>query len=166
MKAMFLKICKSFANAFRGFWGAAKTERNLRIHLVVSCFVFWLSAICKISRAELLFVAAAVMAVVSAELFNTALEKLCDLYNQSFDERIRLIKDVSAAAVLASAVIAAVGGLVIFANGERIFVAAAYFNNIVQLAILAAAIGLSLVFIFFFGRIHTSKPGNRAETDG
>lgn len=46
--------------------------------------------------------------VLVAELFNTALEAVCDYLSVDIDERIRLIKDVAAAAVGVSIVVWAV----------------------------------------------------------
>lgn len=52
--------------------------------------------------------------VISAELFNTALEKTLDYINEEYDEKIKFIKDASAAAVLVLAIASAVTGLIIF----------------------------------------------------
>jgi diacylglycerol kinase (ATP) len=57
-------------------------------------------------------------AVLSAELMNTAIERLCDLVAElhgiGLDPRIRDIKDVAAGAVLTVAVGAAVNGVITF----------------------------------------------------
>ena len=52
--------------------------------------------------------------VISAEMFNTAIEMTLDYINEDYDGKIKLIKDASAAAVLVSAIAAAVIGLIIF----------------------------------------------------
>ena len=49
-----------------------------------------------------------------AELFNTAIEQLCNLVSPGHNLIIGKVKDLSAAAVLVSAIMAAVTGLVIF----------------------------------------------------
>ena len=38
--------------------------------------------------------------VISLELVNSCIEKICDMYKREYDERIRTIKDYSAGAVL------------------------------------------------------------------
>ncbi len=38
--------------------------------------------------------------VISLELVNSCIEKVCDMYKREYDERIRVIKDYSAGAVL------------------------------------------------------------------
>lgn len=38
--------------------------------------------------------------VISLELVNSCIEKVCDMYKREYDERIRVIKDYSSGAVL------------------------------------------------------------------
>src|SRR5712671_5130876 len=52
--------------------------------------------------------------VWAAELFNTAVEKLADMVSKDFHPKIKFIKDVSAAAVLLSAITAFLTGIIIF----------------------------------------------------
>jgi diacylglycerol kinase len=67
-----------------------------------------------VSKTELMAVIIVSALVWSAELFNTAVEKLVDLVSKDFDPRIKFIKDVSAAAVLLSAIAALLTGAIIF----------------------------------------------------
>jgi diacylglycerol kinase (ATP) len=52
--------------------------------------------------------------VLSAELLNTAIEKLVDLVSPQFNPKAGEIKDISAAAVFVLAMISAIIGCVIF----------------------------------------------------
>jgi diacylglycerol kinase len=71
-----------------------------------------------ITGAHLGLVVLSTAAVVSAELLNTAIERLCDfvaeLHGIGLDSRIRDIKDLAAGAVLVVAAGAAVTGTVVF----------------------------------------------------
>ena len=67
----------------------------------------------RINRAEWIAVIGSIAAVLMAELFNTAIEQLCNLVSPGHNLIIGR-KDLSAAAVLVSAIMAAVTGLVIF----------------------------------------------------
>ena len=49
-----------------------------------------------------------------AEMFNTALEKLCDHLHPEEHAAIGLVKDISAGAVLIIAIAAAINGAIIF----------------------------------------------------
>ncbi|GAB7086167.1 diacylglycerol kinase [Marinifilum fragile] len=52
--------------------------------------------------------------VVVAELFNTAIENLCDFVQPNDHKQIKKIKDISAAAVLLSAITAFLIGFIIY----------------------------------------------------
>jgi len=54
------------------------------------------------------------MLVLALELLNTAIEKLCDTISTEIQPEIKIIKDVSAAAVLLSAAGSVVTGIIIF----------------------------------------------------
>ena len=58
----------------------------------------------------------AIVLVFAAELFNTAIEKLCDVVHPDYSEKIKAIKDLAAGAVLVCAVGAVVIGLFVFIN--------------------------------------------------
>lgn len=49
-----------------------------------------------------------IMLVLSAEIFNTAIEKTCDFMTSTANEEIRVIKDISAGGVLISAIFSCV----------------------------------------------------------
>jgi diacylglycerol kinase len=108
------KRSASFKYAFKGVWIAFKTQHNLWIHLLLAVFAlamgFWL----KITSTEWCFVVFAIGFVISAELFNTAIEWLVDLASPEWNKKAGRIKDVAAGAVLVSAIAALVIGLVIF----------------------------------------------------
>jgi diacylglycerol kinase (ATP) len=54
------------------------------------------------------------MSVLSLEGINTSIERLCDEIEPNLNSKIRIIKDVSAGAVLISSIISAIIGMVIF----------------------------------------------------
>jgi diacylglycerol kinase len=63
---------------------------------------------------EWLFVVLAIAAVLSAELFNCAVERLAPSREQQLSSEVALLKDASAAAVLITSAAAAVVGVVVF----------------------------------------------------
>ena len=52
--------------------------------------------------------------VISAEMVNTAIEKLCDVVEPNLNEKIRAIKDMAAGAVLVCAIAATCVGVIVF----------------------------------------------------
>lgn len=105
---------RSFLYAFRGLFDLVREEGHARVHLIASLLVISAGIFFQISWNEWLAVILSIGMVFSAEAFNSALEGLSDRISYEPDEKIRRAKDISAAAVLISAIAAAAVGLVIF----------------------------------------------------
>ncbi|MBA2612183.1 MAG: diacylglycerol kinase family protein [Bacteroidetes bacterium] len=105
---------RSFGYAFSGLMNAIKTEKNLQLQTVVAILVIAAGIFFDISIRKWLAVIGCITLVISLELINSAIEKLCDLYSKEQDPRIKYIKDVSAAAVLVASILSAIIGIVIF----------------------------------------------------
>ncbi len=110
----FRKRRLSFNYAFKGIWQAVKEEANFRIHILAAAFVVLLGLFFHISTIEWLIVIITICCVMSAELFNSAIEKFVDLSHPEYDKRAGQIKDVAAGAVLVLAIAAATIGIIIF----------------------------------------------------
>lgn len=91
-----------------------RTQPNAKIHLAAAVFVLAAGIFFKISTTEWCLVIFAVTAVFSAEAFNTALENLTDLVSPGHHPLAGKAKDVAAAAVLITAMGAALAGVLIF----------------------------------------------------
>jgi diacylglycerol kinase len=68
----------------------------------------------RISLMEWMIVVIVTGIVFIAELFNTSLETISDIVDNEWNEKIGQAKDYAAAAVLVSAIISVVAGLIIF----------------------------------------------------
>jgi len=104
---------KSASYAIEGLMHAARTQRHLRYHFYAAAGVLLLAFSLGLSRTEFLILALAAMAVLLAELLNTAVEATVDLVARGHDPRAKVAKDVAAAAVLVTAFGAAVVGVVV-----------------------------------------------------
>jgi diacylglycerol kinase len=108
-------VLESFFHAFRGFAHAFETERNLRIHVVVASCVALTAVLLRVDAAGWAILTLACGIVITAELVNTALERLVDIAtNNEFHRIARDAKDTAAAAVLCSAIVAAIIGALVF----------------------------------------------------
>jgi len=105
---------EGMVHAIHGVRHVLKHERNARIHLVFALIALILGLMLKISDAQLAAVFFAVVLVFLAEIFNTAIERTLDLIDLHENQRIKLVKDMSAGAVLICAIAASAIGLVIF----------------------------------------------------
>jgi diacylglycerol kinase len=108
------KRAKSFHFAFNGLCQFFTTQHNAIIHAVATMAVITLSLLVKLAFSKFLFIVIAIGLVWVAELFNTAIERLCDMVCPQQHPQIKFIKDVSAAAVLITAIIAVITACIIF----------------------------------------------------
>jgi diacylglycerol kinase len=105
---------QSFRHAFNGLKILLKEEHNARVHLVASLLVITAALYFELSALEWMAVLMAIGLVVVAEIFNTAIENLADFMTTEMNSQIKIIKDLAAAGVLVSAVVAALIGLLVF----------------------------------------------------
>ena len=108
------KLINSFKYAFEGIKSAFKTEQNMKIHLSFLILVIIFGIILKISKAEWIICIILIGFVISLELINTSIENTVDLITIEKNPKAKLIKDVSAGAVLIAAITSAIVGLIIF----------------------------------------------------
>lgn len=107
-------IISSFNYAVSGIILALKTEKHMRIHYGIAIGVILLSLFFDFSRTEFLLLLFAISLVIVAEMINTALEKVVDLITKDYHPLARLVKDISAGAVLIAAINSIVVGYLLF----------------------------------------------------
>lgn len=107
------KFIKSFSYAIDGIAIAIKVDQNVKFHLVAGILVVLSSHFLKVSVFELLFIVFAIFFVIITEMINTAIEEMTNLISREHSREAKIAKDVAAAAVLLSAVYAAIVGSVI-----------------------------------------------------
>lgn len=137
---------QSFLFAFKGALFCMRTERNFRIHLAVAFYVLIASIVTQLNETEWILVLICIGAVTGAEIFNTAIEKLCDALHPSWNRGIGLVKDMTAGAVFMFAISSAAIGGIIFFNTEKIARAITFVKENAGVSVL---IGLSLPVVIF-----------------
>lgn len=105
-----------FRVAGRGVLWAMRTQVNFRIHLLFVLVVIVVATVLQATATEWCLLALCVAVVLSAEIFNTALEHLARAVTREHNEEIRHSLDVAAGAVLVAAVGAVVVGLIVLAS--------------------------------------------------
>lgn len=108
------KLVQSFTFAIEGIMHTLNTQRNMRIHFVVAFLSMVLSLVLDLSKLEIVVVSFAIVLVVAAELFNTAIEAVVDLVTHDYHPLAKIAKDVAAAAVLLTAAQAVIVGFFVF----------------------------------------------------
>ena len=152
------KQIKSFKYAFEGLFSAIKTESHLRFHLVAAFYVFFFAALGDFSLSEWTTLIITVCLVIFAELVNTALEEVCDLYSKEQNPHIKRIKDVSASAVLVLAMGAVGVAVFLFiVSGNLLLATDKIIANPLWFIPLGLSAVLSVLFVGFFGRKEKKK---------
>jgi diacylglycerol kinase (ATP) len=109
----FRKMTRSFVFSAKGIVNAALNEQNFRFHLLFIIPVIIAALYLSLKTIEWGFIIISIFLVLVSEMFNTALERLCDkLSRGKRNRKIAFIKDVSAGAVLLSAVNAVIIGII------------------------------------------------------
>jgi len=109
-----MKNLQTFKHAITGITHVFKKEQNFRIHSIAAILVIIAGIIFSIDKTEWLIIIIAITSVITLELLNSAIEYVCNFISPEYHEKIKIIKDASAGAVLIAAIGAFIIGLVIF----------------------------------------------------
>ncbi len=105
----------SVNHAVDGIIYAFKTERNLKIHFIVTLAVLLVSLILPLTGTEIVMIFFTITLVIVAEMFNTSMEAMVDMQSLSHHPQARVAKDIAAGSVLIATINAlVVAYLVIF----------------------------------------------------
>jgi len=94
------KIIDSFNAAIEGIIYVLKTQRNMRFHFLAAALILILSVVLKMDWEDMVLLMTAIVVVLLTEMINTSIEHVTDLVKGSFHPLARIVKDVSAGAVL------------------------------------------------------------------
>lgn len=107
-------MINSFKYAINGIKDALISEDNLAFHFIASIFVIIFAYFFKFSAIEFALIIIAIFFVIVAEIVNTIIEKLSDVVHPDYSEKIRKIKDMSAAVVLLSSICSLIVAVLLF----------------------------------------------------
>ena len=114
MKPKNKKIINSFKYALQGIFTSFKTEKNMKIHIIIMILVIIAGVIFKINKIEWIICVLLFTMVIAGELFNTSIETVVDMVMPEKNEKAKIAKDVAAGAVLVLAIGAVIIGFIIF----------------------------------------------------
>ncbi len=106
-------LLKSFGYACEGIRHAVRTQRNLRIHLVIAAAAVGLGIFLRLELRDWAVLALTIGAVITGELINTVVETVVDLASPEYHDLAKIAKDVAAGTVLVMALTAVAVGLLI-----------------------------------------------------
>ena len=93
----------AWKNATNGIIYATTTQRNIKIQLVIAVLVVIVSLFFDLSRAEFLCFLFTIILILFAEMCNTAIETVVDLYVDVYHPKAKIAKDVAAGGVVITA---------------------------------------------------------------
>lgn len=139
---------EAWYNAINGIIYTATTQRNFRIQLILAVIVLALSLFYGLGTTEFLCLVFALFFVIFAEMVNTAIETVVDLFVDVYHPKAKIAKDVAAGAVVLSACNALIVGYFIFFNAENMkAISDSIFNNMVKSPQHLAFVAIILVVI-------------------
>ncbi|MFY7846093.1 diacylglycerol kinase family protein [Chryseobacterium gambrini] len=107
-------VHKSLRNAFRGVFLMMKHERNFQLEFAAFLVNLFLIFYLKLSSTDTILILMVSFGVLTTEILNTAIEKICDFIHPDFDKRIGFIKDISAGAVVLMAILSVIVGVMVY----------------------------------------------------
>ncbi len=110
----FKAFIRSFGYAFSGIAKMMHRQRNFYVQLVAGIVAISAAYYFPLLNGERAIIVITIAVVLAAEIFNTAIEKLTDLVEPSYNKKATAIKDIAAAAVLVLALAALAVAAIIF----------------------------------------------------
>ena len=105
---------QKFARAFQGMWLGMRGQSSFAVHVVVGLLVILAATVLGANRIEWCILLLCITVVLTAEMFNSALEHLAGAVDRKENRLIAQALDIGSAAVLMSAIGASIVGLVVF----------------------------------------------------
>lgn len=91
-------------NALNGIIYAITTQSNIKKQLIIAVAVMLISLFFDLNKAEFLCLMFTVVLIIVAEMINTAIETVVDLYTDLYHPKAKIAKDVGAGAVVITAI--------------------------------------------------------------
>jgi len=145
-----VRFWRSFNHAFAGIMYAARTQPNLRTHLVISLLVLLSAMLLRVGRDYVVGLVIIIAVVLALELLNTAVESIVDLLTVTEHPLAKTAKDAAAGAVLVASVAAVVIGYLVFYEGiinggQRVYEAVAAVPSNIAFVVLAV-VAIATIF--------------------
>jgi len=116
----FKKLLNSLRIALFGLRTAFK-EQTFRMMVAIATLTIFLAFYFKIIFIEKIIIILLIVLVLALELINTQIEKILNILSPNYDPKIKIIKDISAGAVLLACIGALIIGILIFLPYLRIW---------------------------------------------
>ena len=140
------RFIDAWVNAFNGIIYATTTQGNIRKQLLIAVVVMLVSLLFNLTRAEFLCLMFTVILIILAEMFNTAIETVVDLYTDLYHPKAKIAKDVAAGGVVITAVNALIVAYFLFFD-KISDIGLNFIRNLANSPVHMAFIGIFLIII-------------------
>ena len=104
-KRRYIKLLLKFRYAFRGISFVWKTQKSFRIQCIIGIIanlILWHPSVIIVT-----------IFILSLEIINTVIERICNFINPKYNKAIEIIKDISAGSVFLACFGAIIYGLIL-----------------------------------------------------
>lgn len=146
----------SWKNAIEGIIYGATTQSNVKKQLVIISVFLIISLFFNLSKVEFICLIFACVLIIFAEMVNTAIETVVDLYVDVYHPKAKIAKDVAAGGVVITAVNAVIIAYFIFVDkiGEQgISILKTVINSPAYLAFVSIALVIIVTIALKAARI-------------
>ena len=105
---------RKFRDAFRGVAVGVRAQSSFRVHFLFTALVIAAAALLRAGWIEWVVLLVCIAVVLTAEMFNSALESLAKAITDKHDPRLADALDTGSAAVLVASIGAALVGAIVF----------------------------------------------------
>jgi diacylglycerol kinase (ATP) len=116
----FTNPLNGFKYAVEGVVHVLRTQRHMKFHFLTLVLVLIVSLVLQLSRTEVMVLLFTITLVLTAEMFNTAIEAVTDLVTQTYHPLAKFAKDIAAGAVLITTINALAIGFLLAVSGGRL----------------------------------------------
>lgn len=107
-------FAEAWKNAFNGIIYATTTQGNIKKQLIIAVVVVIISLFFNLSKAEFLCFLFTIVLIIFAEMVNTAIETVVDLYVDVYHPKAKIAKDVAAGGVVIATINAVIVAYFLF----------------------------------------------------
>lgn len=137
---------EAWKNAVNGIIYATTTQGNIKKQLVIAVIVMLVSLLFNLNTAEFLCLMFTIILIIVAEMFNTAIETVVDLYTDLYHPKAKIAKDVAAGGVVVTAINALIVAYFLFFD-KISDIGLNFISNIANSPVHLAFIGIFLTVI-------------------
>lgn len=91
-------------------------ERNFQLEILALIINLFLIVFLKLNVTDTALIFVICFLVIITETINTTVEKICDFIEPNFNEKIGLIKDIAAGAVILATLVSIIVGILVYSK--------------------------------------------------